>query len=395
MYQFPIRVLVVALLSLIPLGANADTTGTLRPTADGGDDSTSWSAKSGTACSGTDCSADVDESSGSSCTDSDGDTSYIDSSTQNASQTFNLDLSSIADNATISAVDVSVCHIKGESGQATKFQTRYCVDGSCTNSGNNITPPATYGDRTQTFSGLSITKASSTDFEIGVIITDSSKKRVRVSQISAVITYSTSGGGGGNNNDSHKKSNETDRGPLYNPDGHDTTPVQLGQGKIKKVAEAHDVREVQVATSDAPLQVTSRPAEVAELRSLRLRTYGKVYTLTDPEGDGIYSLPSALVLPPGTHTYSLTADYGSTTRTEYGTFVVKGAVKGTSAVPRGSLEVFPRINRLFRAVFARNPTRVDWRYWANRLLKGEKRSAAELYGAMQWHHRFGKTVRTP
>lgn len=385
------------LLLLVPLGVNADTTGTLRPTADGGNDSASWSTKSGTACSGADCSSEVDESSGSSCTDSDGDTSYIDSNTQNASQTFNLNLSTITDNATISQVEITECHVKGESGQATKFQTRYCVDGSCTNAGNDITPAATYRDHTQTFSHLSITKTSSTDLEIGVIVTDSSTKRVRISQISAVVTYSTSdgggGSGGGNDNNANARSDQTDRRPLYSPDGHDTAPVHFAQGKTKKEVDGGEVREIQIASFGVPFQLTSSPAEPEQLRWLRLRTHGQVYTFTDPEGDGTYSLPSQFVLPSGTHPYSLTADYGSTTRTEYGTFIVKGLDKGTSAVPRGSPEAFSRINRLFRAVFAREPSLPDWRYWANRLLGGEKRSASELYGAMQWQHQFQKSTR--
>ncbi|MBI2058084.1 MAG: hypothetical protein HYT63_03865 [Candidatus Yanofskybacteria bacterium] len=129
---------IVVLLLLFGLQAvNADTTSTLRPVADGGNDSASWTNTGGTACNATDCYLEVDESSGSSCTDSDGDTSFIEASVNGANQTFDINLSSIPDGATISQVDITVCQKRVGSAPPNKFQTRKCIDRVCSNFGTD------------------------------------------------------------------------------------------------------------------------------------------------------------------------------------------------------------------------------------------------------------------
>jgi len=172
--------------------ALADTTSTLRPTADGGNDSASWANTGGTACNTVDCYIEVDELSGASCTNSDGDTSYIESSTNGANQTFDIDLSGISDDSTITQIDIYICHKKGESPQPNAFQTRRCVDGACISFGTDITAGGGYEEIMQSHTGLTITKIASTDIEIGVGITGSTNRKVRISKISAVITYTTS-----------------------------------------------------------------------------------------------------------------------------------------------------------------------------------------------------------
>jgi len=183
-----ITYLVIAAFVMVLLPSilvRADTTSTLRPTADGGDDSADWDNTGGTACNATDCYTEVDESSGASCTNSDGDTTYIVTSTNGADQTFNIDLSSITNNSTITQIDITVCAVRGAGGA--KIQTRRCVDGTCTNSGTDINLGASYSETTQSHTGLSITKGVSTDFEIG--ISNEAAKSAKLSQISAVITY--------------------------------------------------------------------------------------------------------------------------------------------------------------------------------------------------------------
>lgn len=166
----------------------ADTTSTLRPSADGGDDGADWKNTGGTACNATDCYIEVDESSGSSCTNSDGDTSYIEVKPSGASITFDIDESSIPNNSTISAINITVCHKQKKVAASNDFQTRRCVDASCSNSGTNISAGADYAQATQSHSGLDITKTGSTDIEIGVVIIGA---EVRISQVSAVITYTS------------------------------------------------------------------------------------------------------------------------------------------------------------------------------------------------------------
>jgi hypothetical protein len=179
------RFLIVLFLSVLPLVLYADTTSTLRPTADGGEDSANWSNTLSTACNGASCYLEVDESSGSSCTNSDGDSSYIEASTNGASQSFDIDLSSISNNSTITSINITICAIRGQGGD--KIQTRRCVDGSCTSFGSDINLGVSYGEDSQDHSGLSITKLAGTDIEIG--IENSDDRTSRVSQISAIITY--------------------------------------------------------------------------------------------------------------------------------------------------------------------------------------------------------------
>lgn len=165
----------------------ADLSSTLRPNADGIDDSASWTNTAGTACSGADCYLEVDESSGASCTNSDGDTSYVQSSTNGANQTFDVDESGVPDGATVTQIAITACAKK--SGGGSTYQTRYCHNGSCSNSGSDISTGAQYTEAIQNHT-VNFTKNSSSDIEIGVVNT-TNNKTTRLSQISVVITYST------------------------------------------------------------------------------------------------------------------------------------------------------------------------------------------------------------
>ena len=165
----------------------ADTTLTLRPTADGGEDSSTWYNSGGSACNTIDCYVEVYESSGSSCTDSDGDTTYISSSGGGEAQIFDIDELSIPDNSTITQIDVTVCH-KGEgAGGGGTFQTRTCHNGVCTSSGLTMAVGVNYAETTQQIS-VDYTKNSSSDIEIGIIDINLSRN-VRISQVSASVIY--------------------------------------------------------------------------------------------------------------------------------------------------------------------------------------------------------------
>ncbi len=168
----------------------ADTTAVLRPISDGTNDSASWTNAAGTACDAADCSLEVKESSGTFCTNSDGNASFVASNTNGAQQTFNLDISSIPANSTITQISITGCARKQSAAQADNtFQTRRCVNASCVSSGTNITAGGTYAESTQSHTGLSISKAAATTIEIGAEVTGSVTNNVRLSQISAVITY--------------------------------------------------------------------------------------------------------------------------------------------------------------------------------------------------------------
>ena len=167
----------------------AATTASLLPTADGGDDTT-WVNTSSTVCSTVDCYTEVDETAGGSCTNSDGGTSYIENNNSGASQTFDIDETTIPDGSSITGVDVTACVIRSGASGAT-YQLRQCINGSCTNSGVDIVPTTLYVETTQSFS-ISHTKSGSSDLEIGILDTNSART-IRLSQIKAVFTYTASG----------------------------------------------------------------------------------------------------------------------------------------------------------------------------------------------------------
>lgn len=183
--------ILLAFILLVGLStAWAETTANLLPLADGTEDSSSWKTATGTACNGTNCSTQVNESSGASCSNSDGDTSYVESNTNGAAQTFDVALSSIPDNATITQIDITVCARKSATGAANSFQTRKCINGTCSSSGTNISTGTAYSETSQSHTGLNITKTASTDIEIGTIVTGSVANKVRVSRLATIITYS-------------------------------------------------------------------------------------------------------------------------------------------------------------------------------------------------------------
>ncbi|PJC22075.1 hypothetical protein CO059_02920 [candidate division WWE3 bacterium CG_4_9_14_0_2_um_filter_48_10] len=172
---------------LIPLlNVQADTTGTLRPIADGGDDNGYFKNTGGTLCTTTNCYLEVDESSGADCTNSDGNSSYVEAKDTGSRITFDVSESSIPDNSTITAMAVTACHIYKKAAAPNTFKMRRCINGACESFGPDITAGATYAETTKTNSPLSVTKTSSTDIEIGIEITGT---EIRISQISAVITY--------------------------------------------------------------------------------------------------------------------------------------------------------------------------------------------------------------
>ncbi len=187
MLRFKILLILLVVGGLSSNVVLADTTAGLRPTADGGDDSADWgNTLNETPCNATNCYTGVDELSGSKCTNSsDGDVSYIISSINEASQTFDIDESSIPDNSTVTQIDITVCYRK--QGLNGAFQTRYCHNGSCADYGENISSVlAEYNGSTQSHI-VSFTKTSGSDIEIGV--TNKKARNTLVSKISAVITY--------------------------------------------------------------------------------------------------------------------------------------------------------------------------------------------------------------
>jgi len=183
---FLVLIIILLIYLLNTGGAFADVTSVLLPINDGGEDGGDWTNEDGVACGSVDCSVEVGESSGFFCGDSDGEASYIRSSANGASQTFDVDESVIPDNSIITQIDITVCAMLVQRGA--QIQTRYCVDSSCVNSSGAIGLSSSFSGTTQSFAGLNIIKNVDTDIEIGVI--NIASKTARVSKVSAVITYS-------------------------------------------------------------------------------------------------------------------------------------------------------------------------------------------------------------
>jgi hypothetical protein len=167
---------------------------TVRPVNDGA--TNAWTRDGGTACSsGTaTCAARVNESSGATCTatPSDGDTSCITTSTNNAVQMFTVSLAGIPDGSTITAITIRSCTRKVPT-QGDSFVHRYTLDGGTAVEGDSHTTAQTYGDFSHTFSSLSISKDGST--AIGIGVRSGAAREKRLSALAADITYTEPSGG--------------------------------------------------------------------------------------------------------------------------------------------------------------------------------------------------------
>lgn len=170
----------------------ADVTGDLRPIADGttnqGDNT------GGTACSTAECSLEVDETSGASCstTPADGDTTYARVNAANEIQTFDLPESSIAAGSTVTQIQVFACSRKTVS-QAVTMTLRACNGATCTE-GTGQTQTTSYADYDETINVADF-GVDGSDIEIGFKVTES--RELRVSAMKAVVTYSLPATGGG------------------------------------------------------------------------------------------------------------------------------------------------------------------------------------------------------
>jgi hypothetical protein len=170
--------------------AKASTIGPLFPILDGGDDSLVWFDHNNSPCNLVDCYIEMDESSGSECDGSDGDDSYIRNTETEGAQTFHFDESDIPDGSTILGVNVNVCH-KKDIGDAGDFQLRYCFNGGCVNSMVSVTAEDVY-KKSSYFFPANETKNVLSYIEAG-FVGASTTNRMRISQISAEITYSVPG----------------------------------------------------------------------------------------------------------------------------------------------------------------------------------------------------------
>lgn len=177
-------------LIFVALAVWADSAANLRPVADGGTEQ--WQNNANTSCTSANCYTEVNEASGANCSTTPGDGTFNHSTTtQNSVQTYDLDIASIPDGATLQTAVVSGCLQRGGSQNAAgRFKAR--IDGSVTNCSTTFTTTSTWSDFSCTIDFPDFVKSSSTDFEVGWENTQ--VRDVRGTAIKAEITYSPASG---------------------------------------------------------------------------------------------------------------------------------------------------------------------------------------------------------
>lgn len=156
----------------------ASTTAALLPVSDG--NFTQWNPKSGSIHA-----AMVDE------TVCDGNTTFNRETSVGGRDSYDIDLSTIPNGATITQIDITPCASKNTSGGTnTTFNVFYRLDGvdSADAGAYALTTTTPVGLATTSYSGLSETKSGSTALEVGGVFT-AGNRGVKLSQVSTVITY--------------------------------------------------------------------------------------------------------------------------------------------------------------------------------------------------------------
>jgi YHS domain-containing protein len=166
-------------LFLLPNEASASQTTSLVPSSDGAysqftpkTGSTHYTMVDESACNGT--------------------TDYNYTTTVGRRDSYGIMLSSIPDYSTISQIDITPCASRNATGSTNPIMNVfYRLNGANSSDAGNysLTGTTPIALSTTSFTGLSITKNSSTVLEIGAVLT-SGTKGVRLSRIAAVITYS-------------------------------------------------------------------------------------------------------------------------------------------------------------------------------------------------------------
>ncbi len=183
-------ILVVMTSALIANNIKLGEKNTLRPIADGSVQSNKWLNSDGKPCNTASCFNELNDLKGGEYCDglSDGDTSYIESSTPGATTMFVMDTSKIPNGTKINDLTAVVCGRK-LTEQATSFQTALCVNGVCHNAKESIAPSIAYSGATQLYSNLNFVKDQNTKIELGYKFTGTAGRKVRISWLSTTPSY--------------------------------------------------------------------------------------------------------------------------------------------------------------------------------------------------------------
>jgi hypothetical protein len=134
-------------------------------------------------------------------------------------------------------------------------------------------------------------------------------------------TFPASAGGGGGDGGESDSASDTVSDPL-DPAGDRAQEIASALMLEQGVVDANNQRIITVAVG-RPIAVTSRPVEADRLVSLTLRIGDKTYQLKPhPNNLFVYTVTIDAFTISGFKPYTLTADYGITTRTEKGLILV-------------------------------------------------------------------------
>ena len=123
----------------------------------------------------------------------------------------------------------------------------------------------------------------------------------------------------------------------------------------------------------------------SSVKQVYLNVRGRHYVARATSQKDVYLITIPAISSSGSFPFTLTADYGFTTKSQKGVLVVAGAPKAAFSL---NSPIVKSINDVFQIVYRKLPTFLDWKYWADRVLKGEKSTIQALLGAMQWQHLF-------
>ncbi|OGY31212.1 MAG: hypothetical protein A3C02_04830 [Candidatus Andersenbacteria bacterium RIFCSPHIGHO2_02_FULL_45_11] len=147
--------------------------------------------------------------------------------------------------------------------------------------------------------------------------------------------------------------------------------ISLDQATINKKTKKSEIS----TRTNSVFKFSSKIPDADQVKVVTLKIFGKTYKVALKQ-DGTFTLPLMTIATPGKYTYKLNADYGSFNLNSTGTIIVEK--------PKPARTLTPSINHLFRLANDRNPSFSEWLYWATRILKGDKKTLPELFGAMQW-----------
>lgn len=154
-------------------------------------------------------------------------------------------------------------------------------------------------------------------------------------------------------------------------------PVITSDNQVIHSKETNTTQQQEVKEG-SNTAITSKIPDADQVQQVYVKIAGKKVPLKVKDDTFTFTITLGSDLPPGRHPYILTADYGIFALRQQGELIVNAPEQPTPA------ELIAQQGDIFSKVFDRNASSEEGQYWTKRILAGEKKTAPELYGAMQW-----------